>query len=202
MLRRIPIASQKQSLTALAETVKRGMTDPRVVIAARQITMGCTARNDLCELQSIFDALKSGTSRVPGMRSGLRYVADPQVSDYFVEPGKLLDLCAQGACAEDCDSHAALMASLSGAIGFRVGLRAYGPTATGPYTHVYAVALLPKIPVDEFSRSAGSADKVIGLDTTVSQSRVGWEPPPGRVLTAWIPQENVPDVPSFRRRAR
>lgn len=148
---------------------------------------GCQARDGLCELRAIFDAVKDGDARVPGLERGLKYQNDPQTMDYFVRPRKMLELCQKGACAEDCDSHASLVCALCIALGFRAGLRAYGPKGTQSYTHVYAVALLPKFAADDVTgRRNPEPDTIYGLDTTVSQSRVGWQPPPGHVLTAWI----------------
>lgn len=73
----------------------------------------------------------------------------------------------------NCDDHAALIAGLLGSLGFVVGLRVWG-RKKGEFTHVYAVVGLPKIGPTEFA----------GLDTTVDESEVGWEPPGGHVLTA------------------
>jgi len=155
---------------------------------ARQIKMAsdCRDRDAICELRAVFDTVKEGDSRIKGFEKGLRYVNDPQTFDTFVRPTKMLEWCKDGACAEDCDSHAALVAALCIALGFRAGVRAYGPDKNGPLTHVYAVALLPKMPMSDIDGSREKGVDVVGLDTTVSQSRVGWQPPPGRVVTAWI----------------
>jgi hypothetical protein len=81
----------------------------------------------------------------------------------------------------NCDGHAALIAALLGSIGFMVGLRAWGPKNAQDYQHVYAVVVYPK--------AGGPGARVIGLDSTVEESKVGWEPPPGRILTAWLDDE-------------
>lgn len=188
-LRRVQIKNQRDSLMELARITARDALSELVMVTAKTIKAqsGCKDRDGLCELRAIFDAVKSGDSRVPGLEKGLFYVNDPQTSDYFVGPRKMLELCKAGANAEDCDSHAALVAALCISLGFRAGLRAYGPGKTGPYTHVYAVAILPKFAVDDVTgQKIGNGDTVYGLDTTVSQSRVGWQPPPGHVVTAWI----------------
>lgn len=177
--------TQGASLEKLAECVQADITNEAIYTAARQITAGCDARDDLCELHAIFDAVQNGTDKVKGMSRGVRYVSDPSTADWFVRPKKMLEQCAIGACAEDCDSHAALIAALCGSLGFRVGVRAYGPNKNGPLTHVYAVVLTPKISRDEFGN--GSKDVTVrGMDTTVSGASVGWQPPPGRAVTAWI----------------
>lgn len=74
-----------------------------------------------------------------------------------------------------CDDHAGLICALAGSIGFRMGLRAWGPPNSDEFVHVYAVAAYPKRPPHT---------QIVGMDTTVDESYVGWEPPKGRVLTA------------------
>jgi hypothetical protein len=59
-----------------------------------------------------------------------------------------------------------------------VGARAWGKKQND-YQHVYSVVALPKngpAPENYFGT---------GLDTTVPQSDVGWEPRGGYILTAW-----------------
>lgn len=76
----------------------------------------------------------------------------------------------------NCDDHTALIAALAGSLGWRVGLRAYGRDSSG-FSHVYAVVAYPKRPPFK---------EIIAMDTTVPSSKVGWEPPPGECLTAWL----------------
>lgn len=185
----------------LARITSEDALSTQVMVTAKTILTqsDCRDRDGLCELRAIFDAVKEGDPRVPGLAKGLKYLNDPQTMDYFIRPRRMLELCKQGACAEDCDSHAALVAALCIASGFRAGLRAYGPGKTGPYTHVYAVAILPKFGTDDVTgERVGSGDTVYGLDTTVSQSRVGWQPPVGHVMTAWIFGGGI-HVEGFRR---
>lgn len=188
-VRKVQIRDQRDSLMELARITARDALTELVMTTAKTIKAqsGCKDRDGICELRAIFDAVKVGDSRVPGLERGLKYLNDPQTSDYFVGPRKMLELCKVGANAEDCDSHAALVAALCISSGFRAGLRAYGPGASGPYTHVYAVAIDPKFAVDDVTgQRVGRGDTVYGLDTTVSQSYVGWQPPKGHVMTAWI----------------
>lgn len=165
--------TQKVALMQLAKMAQRGMEDPSVRAAAKAITSDVPARYARGELSAIYEAVKHGTPKVQGLAKGVRYVSDPINTDYFVGPAKLLAECRAGSCAEDCDSQAALVAALAGALGIVVGLRAYGSDPRGDYEHVYAVAWT-------------QADGVLGLDTTVPSAKVGWEPPSGRYLTAWI----------------
>jgi hypothetical protein len=70
----------------------------------------------------------------------------------------------------------ALVIALAGSLGWKCGARAWGKTADG-YSHVYPVVAFPKRPPFQ---------KIVGLDTTVPDSKVGWEPPKAHVLTAWL----------------
>lgn len=189
---------QKNVLSTMAGYVKKAILSERVYTVARQMTSGCDSKDDMCELQAIFDSVKYGNENVRTksgrsyMEKGLRYVADPTIGDFHVVPEKMLAQCEMGACAEDCDSHAMLIAALCGSIGFRVGLRGYGPSVKGPLTHVYAVVLAPKaVRVDDLGNPVQGADQLIGMDSTVKQSSLGWEPPPGAVITAWIWHDKI-----------
>lgn len=169
------VDTQREALEQLAELAQRSTVHPLVREVAMQLTADCPSRDDACELQTIFDAVKHGDSRVRALKAGVRYVADPRWADHFTAPYRLLKQCARGACAGDCDDHAALIVALAGALGFKVGLRVWGPSDSN-YVHVYAVAGVPK----------RDPRQVVGLDTTVDESDVGWEPPSGSVLTAWL----------------
>jgi hypothetical protein len=164
----------------IADLIGKGAVDPKIVKAARKITADCDARDDLCELEAIFRAVKEGDSRIKGLESGLRYVSDPRSTDYYLGAKKILEECEDGACAGDCDEHTVLIASLCAAIGFKVGARAYGRKGTKNFTHVYAVVAVPK--QGPWSKEYGGH----GMDSTVADSYSGWEPPEGRVLTYWL----------------
>lgn len=170
------VSGQKAALRELAKLTEKAMLDPNVRAVAIALTRDCTARDDRCELEAIFGAVKHGDERVAALSRGVRYVSDPRGADFFTSPSRLLAMCEAGSCAEDCDGQTALVAALAGSLGFVVGLRAWGHENEKEYVHVYAVARVPKrTPKD-----------TLGLDTTVEQSYVGWEPPGGRALTAWI----------------
>lgn len=175
--RLVDLATQQESLQALAELVQRATVNPLIRNTAVKIVQPCDSREDFCELKAIFDAVKTGIRSVPPLADGLKYVADPRYADYFESPVDTLHQCMKGACGSDCDGHAGLICALAGAIGWVVGLRAYGPRNEQGYSHVYAVALFPK---------KGPYERVVGMDTTVPSSELGWEPPKGNVLTAWL----------------
>lgn len=171
------MTTQEDALRTLAKLTLRGTIDPLVRATAIAITQQCPSKDGDCEIEAIFNAVKYGDARIPALKNGVRYVSDPQWADHFTAPSRLLKMCRNGMCAEDCDGHAALIAALAGSIGFTVGLRAWGPRGTDEFQHVYAVAIVPK---------QAPKGRAVGLDSTVEESYVGWEPPLGRVLTAWI----------------
>lgn len=174
-LRVLDADSQQHALLTLARLAERSVEDPKIVFAARVVTNDCPNRDEGCELEAIFNAVKHGDDRVPGLHRGVRYVADPRSFDLFVAPFRQLAMCEGGACAFDCDDHTSLLMSLGSAIGFRMGARAWG-RRPNEFTHVYAVAGTPK----------RAPREAVGLDSTVENSFVGWEPPGGHTLTVWL----------------
>jgi len=175
----VEVATQELALARLAEQTKRTMSAPIVRQTVLSILADCPSRDDLCEINAIFNAVKNGDPRVASLARGFKYVADPKHLDYFVSPERNLEWCAQGACGGDCDDHTALICALAGMAGFSVGMRIWGPDpGLNEFSHVYAVVGYPK--------RGGSGSKIMGMDTTVETSKPGWEPPKGRVKTAWI----------------
>jgi len=164
------ITDQDQALKKLAQLIEKGQEHPRVRAMALRIVRDCAGRDDMCELTAIYNWVKEN----------IPYRADPKTIDFFVAADRMLLMHEKGAPGEDCDGHTVLNASLAGSLGFTAGARAYGAGRTGAYTHVYAVALVPK------KSSNVSSGKIVGLDTTVDQARVGWQPPPGHYRTAWV----------------
>ena len=166
---------QLDALRALRDLAQKATLHPLVRSVAITLTQDCPARDDTCELEALFNAVKHGDPRVPGLKNGLRYVADPRWADYFIAPARMLSMCAKGACGSDCDDHAGLLAALAGAIGFKTGLCAWG-RKRGEFTHVYAVAAIPK----------RAPKERVGMDSTVPESRLGWEPPEGFTHVEWL----------------
>lgn len=171
------VASQEASLRVLRDLIRKGSEHPYVRATALKIVRDCESRDDECELNAIFNAVKHGDPSVEALARGFPYRADPNSVDFFSGAARSLKTCERGACGGDCDEHATLNAALAGSLGFVTGARGYGPTKTGPLVHVYAVALLPKRKSKQMT--------VMGMDTTVAESYLGWQPPPGRFLTAW-----------------
>lgn len=182
--RLISAKNQEASLRELAALTQRASVNPLVRTTAIKIVRSqkCgenvrpIGRDDACELQAIFDAVKNGNPQVAPLRNGFAYIADPRYADYFASPVDNLRACLKGACGGDCDDSAGLIAALCASVGFKVGLRAWGRDSGG-FSHVYPVVAYPKRPPFK---------NVVGLDATVPESLAGWEPPKANVLTAWL----------------
>jgi hypothetical protein len=167
------VDNTEDALKSIVQLMVKGSTDETIRQVALALTRDCDSRDDLCEVTMIFEAVKHGDSRVPALRNGIRYLADPRYTDWYQAATKTLQLGAG-----DCDDQTILVGALLTSIGFLAGARAWGKKP-GDYTHVYPVVALPKngpAPENYFGT---------GLDTTVPQSDVGWEPRGGYILTAW-----------------
>lgn len=175
------VKDQRAALETLARMAERATIDPLVEETAQILTADCRApringdENDYAEVEAIFNAVKHGDERIPWLARGVRYVPDARFADRFTAPRRLLERCQRGACGGDCDDHAALLAALLGSLGFLTGLRVWGRSHDN-YVHVYAVVAMTRKEPKE----------VLGLDTTVHESYVGWEPPGGVTLTGWL----------------
>ena len=90
----------------------------------------------------------------------------------------------RGSPGGDCDEHVTVLGALAGSLGFTVGARAYRPRPGQAFAHVYAVALVPK-------KSELGEGRIVGLDTTVNSSYVGWQPPgnDSQYRTAWVTED-------------
>ena len=182
--REINVRTQEQAAIELFNLVLRSTSTPDVRRAAIKIITDCDSRDDMCELKAIYDAVKHGTPYVKGLKNGVKYLTDPDGSDpegndYYTSPARLLEMCADGACAEDCDGHSVLNAALAMMLGFQVGLRIWKPAGGKYYEHVYAVVGYPKL----------SPTKAVAMDTTVDEAYVGWEPRDGSVKTIALPKQ-------------
>lgn len=179
------VTNQSDALRLLADLSRRSIAHPLVKQTAHLIVRKCPPRNDDCELEAIFHAVRheswgGGDPDVPGLMYGVRYVADPIIFDSFTAPYKLIELGIAanrggGAPGGDCDDMASLVAALAGVVGFTTALRAYGPYGHD-FEHVYAIVGFPKYNPTEWR----------AMDTTVQRAYVGWEPPPGNVMNAVV----------------
>ncbi len=101
-LETIDIDNQRQALHKLAELTEKSVGDPLVREVALQIIRECKSRDDRCELEAIFQAVKHGDPAIKSLKKGFKYVADPVIMDYFVAPHASLKSCEAGACGGDC----------------------------------------------------------------------------------------------------
>lgn len=167
--RLLEVADQRTALRTLRDMTQPFTADPVVNEIALLATGVCESRQDLCELNAIFDLVKNGRPDIPGFERGLKYVADPNWADTFRTPRRIIENLQAGINGGDCDDHAALICALGGSIGFTMGFLGYGPPGSEELTHVLAVAKIPK-------RLDGEI-QLVGLDTTVSEATLGWLPP-------------------------
>lgn len=185
--------TQPDSLRQMAALVQKGSIDPLVRTTTQQVlqSAGLTAasggaRDDDAELHAIYEAVKHGDPNVPALRNGFMYVNDPRYADYFTSAPDSLKACLKGACSGDCDDHTILIASMLGSIGWRVGMRGWGPPGGDAMIHVYPVAAYPKRAQGGVDGMSGYA-RAVGMDTTVDEAYPGWEPPETDMTqTAWI----------------
>jgi hypothetical protein len=172
------VDNTEDALKSIVQLMIKGSTDETIRETAIKLTQGtCDSRDDLCEVTMVFEAVKHGDSRVPALRNGIRYLADPRYTDWYQAAPKTLQLGAG-----DCDDQTILVGALLISLGFIVGARAWGKKP-GDYTHVYPTVALPK----NLGKGESYPENYFGtgLDTTVPQSDVGWEPRGGYILTAW-----------------
>ena len=87
------VADQYKALDQLISLVERGSVHPDVHDAALAIVSECEQRDDVCELEAIYEAVKHGTPHVPGLERGVKYIADPRWADHFTAPWRLLEKC-------------------------------------------------------------------------------------------------------------
>lgn len=185
--------TQPGSLEKMAELVQKGSIDPLVRTTTIQIVQayGCDVqgRDDECELHAIYDAVKNGNPNVPALKSGFMYMNDPRYADYFTSAPDSLNACLRGACGGDCDDASILIGSMLASVGWRVGMRGWGPPGGDGMIHVYPVAAFPKRGNPQAMSGLGGAfyTRGVGLDVTVPEAYVGWEPPESDMtLSAWI----------------
>jgi hypothetical protein len=174
------VDSQGAALEKIAGLIRKGSIDVDILKAAKKLKRGCIDRDDWCEIQTIYNAVKYGDSRVDWLREGVQYVADPHPFDTFHSAHSIVEFCREGAGAFDCDDGTILIGSLCAAIGFKAGARAWGKGVSGDYQHVYPVVLVPK--GGPWPRGYYGT----GLDTTVPRFDVGDEPQGGHILTSWL----------------
>jgi hypothetical protein len=148
------------SLEARVRVLKRqvwlpvgGLRDPLMRQIGLLVTRGCPARDDHCELKSIFDFVVKN----------VRYTGDVTYKDTFQSALRTLQYGGG-----DCDDMATLCVVLAMENGFQTKFRITSNTGR-TWDHIYAMAGLPK--------HAPTPKRWIALDTTLGPGRFGSEPP-------------------------
>ena len=98
----LDVATQKDALYKLATLVEKSLTHPLVRETAFQIVRNCPSRDDMAELNAIYEAIKHGDPEVPGLESGFRYCSDPRSTDYFTTAYRSLEMAQRGGGSGDC----------------------------------------------------------------------------------------------------
>ncbi len=169
------VKSDDERLTLIRNLVFESIKDPIVIWTARAIVSECASRDEKCEIEKIYYAVKEGPMPIPidGGKEivyvdGLRFVEDVLALDTYPTAGKILRWMAQGANGEDCDGHTILVASLLMAIGYLTGAGIVSQDGSN-YVHIFPLVGIPKTNPQEW----------LPLDTTVAEAYPGWFPKRG-----------------------
>lgn len=128
-----------------------GLRDPYMRQLGLLVTRACAARNDMCELQAVFDFVVKN----------VRYTGDIAFKDTFQTALRTLQYGGG-----DCDDHSVLCAVLAMENGFQTKFRITSNTGA-TWDHIYCLAGVPKHDPKEW----------IPLDTTLGNGRFGRNPP-------------------------
>lgn len=129
-----------------------GLRDPRMRAIGLEVTSACPARDDLCELQAIFEFVKRN----------IRYTGDITDKDTFQTAWRTMQMGGG-----DCDDMSVLNAVLAMENGFQTKFRITSNTGAS-WDHIFCLAGVPKT----------SPRKWIVLDTTLpGANKFGVHPP-------------------------
>lgn len=129
-----------------------GLKDPRMRQIGLEVTRGCPARNDACELNAIYEFTKSN----------VRYTGDITDKDTFQTAWRTLQMAGG-----DCDDHSVVNAVLAMENGFQTRFRITSNTGQ-TWDHIYCLAGVPK----------NNPRQWIALDTTLpGRNKFGVHPP-------------------------
>ena len=128
-----------------------GIHDPRLRELGLEVTRGCRARDDVCELQSIYDFV----------RRNVRYTGDISMKDTFQSAWRTFQMAGG-----DCDDHVTANAVLAAVNGFQSKARITSNTGAS-WDHIYCLVGVPK----------HAPRKWMILDTTLPGNRFNQQPP-------------------------
>lgn len=133
------------------ESFKGSLRDPMMRQIGLLTTRACPARNDLCELEAIFNFVARN----------VRYTGDITFKDTFQSALRTLQFGGG-----DCDDHSILNAVLAMENNYQAKWRITSNTGR-TWDHIYMMAGIPK----------HRPSRWIALDTTLGQGKFGREPP-------------------------
>lgn len=174
------LKTDDERLTLIRNQVFAGLTDPLVIKTARLNVAHCDSRDEKCEINSIYYAVKDGPIKIPTDEGiikvpGLRFVDDVIDRDSYPTAGRLLEWMIDGANGEDCDGFTILIATLLGAIGYQTGAVIVSrDPAKKDFTHIFPVVAIPKSNPSDW----------LPLDATMKFMKPGWLPPRSWGITA------------------
>ncbi len=120
-------AIQGLTLRLIGEAIREGSVDPRVRRTAAGIVAACAQHDELAQLAALHRYV----------RDEILWVRDPDGVEWLTEAAQTL---TEG--FEDCDGLTAAFGALARSVGFPIAIVAAGPTAGGPFAHVYPAALV------------------------------------------------------------
>lgn len=150
------------------QQIYKSIRDPITRILMAHFIRECPERDDMCDLEAIFN----------GYKSHFRYTPDIRDLDSFLSLRRQLalggnvptssdddDFTAMG----DCDDATIALVSLCYHAGFKAGAKVIGPRKE--FVHIYPWAEVPRTP------RRGVAPQKVYMDATIRTSALGWEPP-------------------------
>jgi len=139
-------------LAFIRKELSQSLRDPRMRAIGLEVTSACPARDDLCELQAIFEFVKRN----------IRYTGDITDKDTFQTAWRTMQMGGG-----DCDDMSVLNAVLAMENGFQTKFRITSNTGAS-WDHIFCLAGVPKT----------SPRKWIVLDTTLpGANKFGVHPP-------------------------
>jgi hypothetical protein len=128
-----------------------GLRDPRMRQIGLEVTSSCRARDDMCELDAIYQTVKRN----------IRYTGDIATEDTFQTAWRTLQIGGG-----DCDDMAVLCAVLAMENGFVCKFRITSNTGA-TWDHIFCLAGVSKV----------SPRRWVPLDTTLPRGSLGTHPP-------------------------
>lgn len=149
-----PVDSLEDRVQVLRDLVWKptgGLRDPRMRQIALMVTRHCPPRNDMCELEAIYDFVVKN----------IRYTGDIVFKDTFQTALRTMQFAGG-----DCDDHSVCSAVLAMANGFQTRFRITSNTGK-TWDHIYMMAGVPK----------HNPKRWVALDTTLGPGRFASQPP-------------------------